>query len=293
MASVAPEAEVVVTGSLIASSVLAAGSMDGSTPLGHLVGVVSYLGGDTVDKVEIPVELTDHVEETFAFDKDLWAAANVAKQKVHRCHGKPGLFASARAPCTEAGPCLLPDSALFIICPVACVPHIKFATCVPHCDVAWPAHADKALIMTDKGLIGRNRENNWKGISWDGVGDIIVRTYDGKRCLSSNFWFGRLDPRVPWADPLAWIIPCGLLVPLCGYVCIQPNTPGLYHVIITSKHMTVIHTGVGDDLDTQDVPTATIELIALAASPGELVEALKRANGGSTPVAVKGLTMER
>ena len=54
MASVAPEAEVVVAGSVVAGSVLATGSVDGSAPLGHLVGVVSYPGGDTVDKVEIP-----------------------------------------------------------------------------------------------------------------------------------------------------------------------------------------------------------------------------------------------
>lgn len=268
---------VVVEGTVVSVAELV---VDSSAQLGHLVNEASYV---TADGTRIPIEATDHVKETFAYDKDRWAAANVAKRKVHVCHGNPGLFATSNTIFTQIGPCVPPWTAHFIFfCPIICAPQMYWATCGPHRDVLWPEHADKALIITDKGLIGRDDEGKWNGMSWHGVGSISVQTYTSKRCVTIN-------DGAPWADPLAWIIPCGLLLPCCGYVCVQPNTPGLYHAVITSKNMTV----TGHGKSRRMVPTATINLMALAASPDELVEAIKRANGGSAPAEVKGLTMER
>ena len=148
--------------------------------------------------------------------------------------------------------------------------------------------------MTDKGVIGRDQKGNWTAISWPEVNRVVVRTYDGGRCVGARpceLQEQSAKNADLWSDPLAWIIPFGLFCPCCGYVCIRPDTPGLYHAIIISKRQSTMGNSTkGTDYK---VPTATIDLIGLAASPEELVETLKRASDGIAPAKVKGLTMER
>ena len=149
----------------------------------------------------------------------------------------------------------------------------------------WPAWAEHALIVTEKGVVGRRIMRPDRGkmpcliplshdvnaIAWDGfdVDKIEVRRYakEDKDC----YWNCDTPPLHP--DPLSNAIGFGLLAPCCWKVLCNPTTPGLYRAIIKSDHTTLVSSG---DSSVQ-ISTARIDVIALARSPEDLLESLRAA----------------
>ena len=166
----------------------------------------------------------------------------------------------------------------------------------------FPPWADSALILTDKGVIGRRHmrpdgqqakrqaqyakrqaqypqfnfelsayERDVNAIAWDGfdVDKIEVRRYaeDDKTC----YWNCDTPPGHP--DPLSYALGFDFLGTCCWKVLCNPTTPGLYHAKIASDHTTTV--GSGDSSVTYN--TAQISLIALARSPEDLLESLRAA----------------
>jgi len=64
-----------------------------------------------------------------------------------------------------------------------------------------------------------------------------------------------------------------LLLPCCAKVCIQPDTPGLYHLLIESTHTTT----EGGGKHKHSFATGRISLIALAPSPEACYDQLRKA----------------
>ena len=135
--------------------------------------------------------------------------------------------------------------------------------------MAFPDWADRALVFTDKGVVGR-REFTGKvnAITWDGfrIEDVRIRTFDAP-CLCSipNIYLERSDPRFD-PDPLALACYCGFLLACCRCEFCRPEAPGLYRATISSIR----------DKKSRDgyKPVASIEVLALARSPDDLRSSL-------------------
>ena len=138
--------------------------------------------------------------------------------------------------------------------------------------MAFPDWADRALVFTDKGVVGR-REFTGKlnAITWDGfkIEDVRIRTFDAP-CL---YCHPRLccDPRFA-TDPLETACYFGFLVPCCRCALCRPEAPGLYRATISSIHKTQ-----GEGPRESYEPTASIEVLALARSPDDLRSSLRAA----------------
>ena len=238
--------------------------------------------------VTAPLEATDAVVDVFALDRGLFDAANASKRRVHFCVGEPGTLDAENTKCLEWTPTLIPPW-LLVLCPLVW-PQIRNLF-KPHEDMAWPPWAAHALIVTEKGVVGRRRmrpdrdRGAWKhherdvnAISWDGfdVDKVEVRVYaEGQRCYRSKKRRGICTyPAYP--DPLLYAFGFGFLCPVacCWCVALQPSTPGLYHARIASDHSTDVER---DEDVFVAIPTAEIDLIALARSPEDVVESLRRA----------------
>jgi hypothetical protein len=165
----------------------------------------------------------------------------------------------------------------------------------------FPPWADHALIVTDKGVVGRRQmrpdgqqakrqaryarynlelapyERDVNAIAWDGfdVDKIEVRRYaEDKGCYWKQGW--TLAQPYCYAednDPLSYALGFGLFVPCCWKVLCNPTTPGLYRAKIKSDHTTTVSSGESSDT----YSTAQISLIALARSPDDLVASLRAA----------------
>lgn len=109
---------------------------------------------------ERPVMATDIVKGVVGLDRRKFALANAAKEQAHVCQGNPGTLTSdGKAFCVQVhmGPCVLPWTAIWLFCcPIAFAPHICNATCSPHRDMEWPDWADKALVYTEYGIVGKS-----------------------------------------------------------------------------------------------------------------------------------------
>ena len=127
----------------------------------------------------------------------------------------------------------------------------------PHEDMAIPDWADRALVITDKGVVGRrsftakegttqpdayHEENGGiNAITWNGfrIGDVRIRTFDGPSCMCSTpMMQGMLescDPRFD-PDPLETACYFGFLGACCRYAFCRPEAPGLYRATISSIH---------------------------------------------------------
>ena len=145
--------------------------------------------------------------------------------------------------------------------------------CYPHKDMAYPDWADRALVFTDKGVVGRRDfTGRVNAITWDGfkIEDVRIRTFDAP-CLCSiptgicceEHSDPRFDP-----DPLETACYFGFLGACCRYAFCRPEAPGLYRATISSIHTTG---GIADH------PTASIEVLALARSPDDLRSSLRAA----------------
>ena len=307
MASVAPE--VVVEGTAVAAPVTGGDAVVAGTVVSAPLGGDSVVAGTVVGAdhpallalppgVEYirapqlghfrmcPLTSTDAVVDVFALDRSLFDAANAAKRRVHVCNGNPGTLSVEDSFCVKLSPCVLPWAAHYIMLfPCTICPHIRYLLCAPHVDMDFPPWGEHALIVTDKGVVGRREmrpdrdrgsgldhyQRDVNAIAWDGfdVDKIEVRRYaeDDKTC----YWNCDTPPGHP--DPLSYALGFGLLGPCCWKVLCNPTTPGLYRVRIASDHTTTVSSGD----HTHQISTARIEVIALARTPEDLLESLRAA----------------
>ena len=150
--------------------------------------------------------------------------------------------------------------------------------CNKHEDMEFPPWGDAALVLTDKGIIGRRHfgpdlsgeqggvqvlfllrsrmngrdsrrraywnimrqvlKNGVNAIAWDGFDVDKIRI---RTYDAPSRCVTRGDPRMAW-DPLVVGPYCACCVPVygtCGrYICIQPDVDRLYRATISSKHKT-------------------------------------------------------
>jgi len=150
----------------------------------------------------------------------------------------------------------------------------------------FPPWADHALILTEKGVVGRRHmqpdgdKPDVNAIAWDGfdVDKIEVRRYaeDNKTCYPT------CDEPAGHPDPLSYALGFGILVPCCWKVLRNPTTPGLYRAKIKSDHVVTPAGSV-------EIHTAQISLIALARSPEDLLELLRAAKAAYEAPAVAAM----
>ena len=287
MASVAPE--VVVSGTVVAAPPggVVVGTVVGATGHPALLALppgVEYVRAQNVPFA--PLLPTDAVVDVFALDRSLFDAANAAKQRVHVCNGARGTLDLEQSFCVMfGGPFVPPWTAHFVLfCPILMAPQICNLVCFRHKNMEFPPWADHALIVTDKGVVGRRHmrpdrnhgsekspyARDVNAIAWDGfdVDKIEVRRYaeEDKTCYICS---------TPLAhpDPLSYALSIGLLGPCFWKVLCKPTTPGLYHAKIRSAHQTEVSSGDSSSY----YNTAEISLIALARTPEDLLESLRAA----------------
>ncbi len=263
---------------------------------------IAYVGREGIVG---PLMSTDAVVDVFAVDRGLFDAANAAKARTHWLHGRPGSLgregAGEGAILTEG--CCVPPLTFFsvLLCPIAACGYFENRR-NPHEDMAFPDWADRALVFTDKGVVGQRvfsakerktepdasytapvpltvRVNGGiNAITWDGfrIEDVRIRTFDGPSCMFSTpmmqGYLESCDPRFD-SDPLELSCYFGLGCICCRYACHQPEAPGLYRVTIASIHKTSVLNGD----DSYSFPTASIEVLALARSPDDLRNSLRAA----------------
>ena len=142
--------------------------------------------------------------------------------------------------------------------------------------MAFPDWADRALVLTDKGVVGRQGfTGKVNAITWDGfkMKDVRIRTFDAP-CLCSiptgiccdEYSDPRFDP-----DPLENACYFGFLFACCRCSLCQPGAPGLYRATISSTRMKTSRT------TNLTYPMASIEVLALARSPEDLRSSLRAA----------------
>ena len=302
MASVAPE--VVVEGTVaapvggdavVAGTVVSAPLGGDSVVAGTVVGAdhpallalppgVEYIRAPQLGHFRTcPLTSTDAVVDVFALDHSLFDAANAAKRRVHVCNGNAGMLTAEESLCTNCGLCVLPWMALFPVGLGCC--QVRNCCCAPHKDMKWPPWAEQALILTEKGIVGRRRmrpdrdrgsgldhyQRDVNAIAWDGfdVDKIEVRRYaEAKDCYICD------DPPLH-PDPLSYTLQFGILFPCFSTVLCKPTTPGLYRARIVSAHQTEVVRSDGESSTMYN--TAEISLIALARTPEDLLESLRAA----------------
>ena len=314
MASVAPE--VVVEGTVaapgggdavVAGTVVSAPLGGDSVVAGAVVGAdhpallslppgVEYIrapqmGPDDREHLRTsPVTPTDAVVDVFALDRSLFDAANAAKRRVHVCNGNPGTLSVENSLCVQLPPCVPPWTVFY---PLGCLPQVRNLICCPHADMDFPSWAEHALILTEKGIVGRREmrpdDHGSRGrgrglehylrdvnaIAWDGfdVDKIEVRRYsEAKDCYICGYI---CDAPPLYPDPLSYSLSFGILFPCFWKVLYKPTTPGLYRARIVSAHQTEVVRSDGESSTMYN--TAEISLIALVRSAEDLLESLRAA----------------
>ena len=305
MASVAPE--VVVEGTVAAplggdavveGTVVSAPLGGDSVVAGTVVGAdhpallslppgVEYIRAPQLGHLRTsPVTPTDAVVDVFALDRSLFDAANAAKRRGHVCNGNAGTLTAEDSLCSNSL-CVLPWTAFFFV--GCCLPQVRNSCCAPHKDMDWPPWAEHALILTEKGIVGRRRTRPDRGlgskllhyqrdvnaIAWDGfdVDKIEVRRYsEAKDCYICGYI---CDAPPLYPDPLSYSLSFGILFPCFWKVLYKPTTPGLYRARIVSAHQTEVVRSDGESSTMYN--TAEISLIALARTPEDLLESLRAA----------------
>ena len=117
-----------------------------------------------------PVGAAELVVDAFAVDRALFDKANAAKAKTHFCQGGPGTLQGSEVqgsdgdwpPCNGCSPaaermcCMVPWTlhALFFS-PLILFDILRKMLCNKHKDMEFPPWGDAALVLTDKGIIGR------------------------------------------------------------------------------------------------------------------------------------------
>ena len=139
---------------------------------------------------------TDAVVDVFAMDRGLFDAANAAKARTHWLHGGPGNLAAQPGDHAVVQFCCVPPLCTFVS--VMVYTYVAVIYCLaplwcecwcccccrkstPHEDMAFPDWADRALVFTDKGVVGRREfTGEVNAITWDGfrIEDVRIRTFD-------------------------------------------------------------------------------------------------------------------
>ena len=147
----------------------------------------------------------------------------------------------------------------------------------PHEDMAFPDWADRALVFTDKGVVGRRDfTGKLNAITWDGfrIEDVRIRTFDPCLCsIPTGICFCCAEHSEGWfeRDPLETACYFGFVGACCRCAFCRPEAPGLYRATIASIHKK----NEGERHD--GGPMATIEVLALARSPDDLRSSLRAA----------------
>ena len=232
-----------------------------------------YVGANGFGTVaDLPVCAEEPVVDVVGLDRKLFDAANAAKARTHFCWGTPGsLQGKERLEFGEFCCCVAPYSCalayliimswvgpVIICCILSKNLYDAFCKNRPdgesdeHKDMELPPWAGAALVMTDKGVIGRRyfapdplpvdlQDRQWvpqglNAIAWSGFDvdrNVRIDHYGGSRCVAPS-----CPSCLPPEDPLVVGVWCGLFCACCRCVCIQPNEPGLYRATIFSKHTT-------------------------------------------------------
>ena len=274
-----------------------------------------YVGADGFTT---PVGAADPVVDAFGVDRTLFDAANTTKARAHVCHGVPGSLRGDEmancATCPEFMCCVFPWTIhMLAFSPIFLCAFLYNTLRSKHRDMEFPSWAESALILTDKGIVGRRNfgpdspgdkcqcccigcgeeegeagvqphwrvgkqasKNGVSAIAWSGFDvdkNVRIRTYDGGRCWTKSGDFCDMTD-IGW-DPLVVGLHCGCCMPggCCMYICIQPDAEGLYRATIFSEHETLIESGENSHF----IPTGSIELLALARSPDDLRNTLRAA----------------
>ena len=243
---------------------------------------VAYVGREGPGRTWAPLMSADAVVEMVAMDRGLFDAANAAKARTHWLHGGPGNLAAQPGDHAVVQFCCVPPLCCLcsviecLFAPLVCECwQCQNCCCNPHKDMAFPDWADRALVFTDKGVVGR-REFTGKvnAITWDGfrIEDVRIRTFDAP-CLCTSPHYALCcveggDPRFD-SDPLVLSCYFGFLVPCCRCALCRPEAPGLYRATISSIHKT--------QDGRHEHTTASIEVLALARSPDDLRSSLRAA----------------
>ena len=234
----------------------------------------SYVG---VNGSETPVCAEEPVVDVVGVDRKLFDAANAAKARTHFCWGIGSLAGGPDEPgpgpkmgilgVAEGFCCVPPWTGHMLgFSPIFLSAFLYNTLCSKHKDMEFPPWAGAALVMTDKGVIGRRHfepDSEINAISWGGFDvdrNVRIRSYDTPRCTSGPDY---CDPIPPFWDPLVVGPYFGLVVPCCRCICIQPKEPGLYRARIQSTHKTGLRS------------TGSINLLALARSPDDLRSSLR------------------
>ena len=233
---------------------------------------------------ETPVRAEEPVVDVVGVDRKLFDAANAAKARTHFCWGigslAGGSYDEPEHKMTILGAaeglCCVPPWAGYMLAfsPIFLSAFLYNTLCSKHKDMEFPPWAGAALVMTDKGVIGRRHfvpHSQINAISWGGFNvdrNVRIRSYDTCRCTSVPVG----DPLPNSWDPLVCGLYFGLVLPCCRCICIQPKEPGLYRATIFSKHTTTVRTGGDREME---IPTGSIDLLALARSPEELRSSLR------------------
>ena len=236
-----------------------------------------YVGANGFGTVaDSPVCAAEPVVDVVGLDRKLFDAANAAKARTHFCWGRPGSLAGVsnepQVPCLglAEGLCCVFPSPVLGFSPIFLGALLYNTLCSKHRDMEFPPWADSALILTDKGVIGRRYfgpDSGISAISWGGFDvdrNVRIRSYDTCRCTFCEGDTLTNDPVSNSWDPLVCGLYFGCLLPCCRCICIQPKEPGLYRATIFSKHTTKGF-----------IPTGSIDLLALARSPVDLRSSLR------------------
>ena len=247
-----------------------------------LIPTSTYVGANGF---ETPVRAEEPVVDVVGVDRKLFDAANAAKARTHFCWGIGSLAGGPEEPgpgpkmgilgVAEGFCCVPPWTGHMLgFSPIFLSAFLYNTLCSKHKDMEFPPWAGAALVMTDKGVIGRRHfepDSEINAISWGGFDvdrNVRIRSYDTCRCTSVPVG----DPLPNSWDPLVVGPYFGLVLPCCRCICIRPNEPGLYRATIFSKHTDTVWTGRDRSVE---IPTGSIDLLALARSPEELRSSLR------------------
>ena len=162
-----------------------------------------YVGANGFGTVaDLPVCAEEPVVDVVGVDRKLFDAANAAKARTHFCWGigslaggsydEPGPEPKMAILGAAEGLCCVPPWAGYMLAfsPIFLSAFLYNTLCSKHKDMEFPPWAGAALVMTDKGVIGRRHfvpHSQINAISWGGFNvdrNVRIRSYDMCRCTS-------------------------------------------------------------------------------------------------------------
>ena len=240
-----------------------------------LIPTSTYVGANGF---ETPVRAEEPVVDVVGVDRKLFDAANAAKARTHFCWGIGSLAGGPDEPgpgpkmgilgVAEGFCCVPPWTGHMLgFSPIFLSAFLYNTLCSKHKDMEFPPWAGAALVMTDKGVIGRRHfgpDSEINAISWGGFDvdrNVRIRSYDTCRCTSGPVG----DPPPNSWDPLVCGLYFGLVEPLRSSSSSQMSQA----CIVREYRARTRATGLGLQ------STGSIDLLALARSPDDLRSSLR------------------